>query len=586
MATTNAELARLFRDMAAMLELTGANRFRVIAHDRVAQALKDLPDDVAKLVDDPARLEGIEGIGTKSAKKIIEYVRTGKITEYEELLDVVPEGLLEVRRIPGLGPKTVKLLWEQGGVTDLPSLQAALDAGTLESLPRMGAKTLENIRASIGFMSRAGRRTRIGKAMPIAEAIVERLRAVPGTERVEFTGSLRRGRETIGDLDVLASSTDPHGLSEVFRSMDGVEQILVAGDTKSSVRLAAGLQADLRVVDATAYGAALLYFTGSKPHNVALRERAIKRGYRLNEYGLFPDDGEETPPQQRGIAPVVSATEASIYEKLELPYIPPPLREDRGELAEPPPELIDVGDVRAELHAHTIASDGRLTIELLVAEAKRRGYDTIAITDHSRSSVQANGLSDDRLRTHIAAVRDVAAQTDGIRVLAGSEVDILTDGRLDYDDELLSELDIVVASPHAALTQDTEKATRRLLAAIEHPLVDIVGHPTGRVIGRRGGLEPDLPTLVAAAAEHDTALEVNANSRRLDLRDTHVRAVVEAGGLIAINTDAHGVEDFDQLRYGVLTAQRGWLTADRCINTWAPEAIGAWLARRRGVAAR
>ena len=364
--------------------------------------------------------------------------------------------------------------------------------------------------------------------------------------------------------------------------MPGVTEVLVRAETKCSVRLELGAQADLRLVDAAAFGAALLYFTGSKAHNIVLRERAIKRGLRLNEYGLFPHDDQATgTPQERGVAPVAAETEAAIYTALELPFIPPELREDRGEFDAEPPTLVTCEDIRAELHAHTTASDGRLSIAELAAEAKHRGFHTIAVTDHSTSSVQANGLDPDRLRAHIDAIREADAGMSGITILAGSEVDILTDGRLDYEDDLLAELDIVVASPHAALTQDGATATKRLLAAIRHPLVHIIGHPTGRIIGRREGLDPDIEALVAAAVEHDTALEINANHRRLDLRDVHIRAAREAGAKIAIDTDAHAPRDFDQLRYGVITARRGGLTAAGCVNTWTQEKLHAWLKSKR-----
>ncbi len=580
--STNERLARIFEEMAALLELTGANPFRINAHARVARVLLELTVDVAELAQVPARLTDLEGIGKGSARKIIEFVRTGGVHEHEELLETVPPGLLEVMTIPGLGPKTVRLLWEKGGVTDLNSLKARLDSGELQKLPRLGAKSIENIKASMAFAARAAERVTLGAALPAALEIAERLRGVEGASRVEYAESLRRGRETIGDIDILAAGSDPAALSRAFVSMNGVVQVLAAGDTKSSVRLKTGIQVDLRVVDEGAFGAALLYFTGSKQHNVLLRERAIKRKLRLNEYGLFPDGPrEDEAPQKRGVEPVAAATEESVFRALGLPWIPPELREDRGELDSVLPDLIELSDITCELHAHTLASDGRFTIEGLAEEARARGFHTVAVTDHSKSSVQANGLSPERLREHIDAVRAADRATEGITILAGAEVDILTDGRLDYDDDLLAELDIVIASPHAVLRQDPETATRRLVAAIKHPLVHILGHPTGRMINRREGLRPDLGALIEAAREHDTALEINANPSRLDLRDTHVRAAVEAGALLSINTDAHRPEHFDYLRYGILTARRGWLTAKRCINTWSEQQLQRWL-RKKG----
>ncbi|MCA9284438.1 MAG: DNA polymerase/3'-5' exonuclease PolX [Phycisphaerales bacterium] len=580
--SSNAELARLFTEMAAVMELTGENPFRIRATEKVARTLEDLTLDVSTLVDEPKRLVAIEGIGEGSAQRIVEFLRTGRIAEHDELLAKVPKGLLAVLGVPGLGPKTVKLLWEKGGVTDLASLKEALDSGTIEKLPRMGEKTVQNIRESLDFMSKSSSRMRLGEAMPLAEEIVAHLSASANVERVDFAGSLRRGRETIGDIDILASAKRPSAASKAFTSMGDVQKVLASGETKSSVRLKSGVQVDLRLVDDEAFGAALLYFTGSKEHNVALRELAVRKGYRLNEYGLFPDDDDPSPPQSRGVRPVAAAKEEDIYRKLGLPWCPPEMREDRGELAlKKIPKLIELDDIKCELHAHTTASDGRLSIEELAAEAKRRGFHTIAVTDHSRSSVQANGLSPERLREHIEEIRRVAARTKGIAILAGSEVDIHADGSLDYDDDLLAELDIVVASPHASLRQEPAKATDRLVRAVKHPLVHILGHPTGRLINAREGLHPDMDKVIAAAVASNTALEINANYLRLDLRDHHVRSAVDAGALVAINTDAHSTDHFDFLRYGVMTARRGWLTGERCVNAWSSTRLREWLESKR-----
>jgi len=575
--STNAELAAVFGEMAAVLELLGANRFRVNAHARVARVLKDLTTDVAMLCDDAAKLTAVEGIGEASAKKIIEYVQTGKVQEHQNLLAEIPAGLLEVLEIPGLGPKTVKLMWEQANVTDVASLQSAIESGKLEKLPRMGAKTIENIKESIAFAAKSTGRVRLGEAMPVAEAIVERLCEVKGVKRIQYAGSLRRGKETIGDIDILASAGNPEELAQAFRSMAGVEKVLASGETKSSIRLETGIQVDLRIIDDKSFGAALAYFTGSKQHNVAMRERALKRRFRLNEYGLFRDDGKDEPPQKRGMKPVAAKTEEEIYAALELGWIPPEIREDRGEFVSRLPKLVELEDIRGDLHAHTTESDGHMTLDELAETAKAMGYHTVAVTDHSKSSAQANGLSEDRLRREIDEVREADQRIKGIRILAGSEVDILSDGRLDYDDDLLAALDIVIASPHVALKQPTAKATQRLLSAIRHPLVHIVGHPTGRIINKREGLTPDMNVLIEAAVEHDTALEINANYYRLDLRDTHVRAAAEAGALISINTDAHTTDNFEQMRYGVMTARRGWLTAKQCVNTWPKIKLMKWL---------
>ena len=342
------------------------------------------------------------------------------------------------------------------------------------------------------------------------------------------------------------------------------------------------VQVDLRVIDDERWGASLAYFTGSKEHNVALRQRALDRGLTLNEYGLFPEDDDPKPPHQRGVQPVAAKTEAELYAKLDLPYIPPELREDRGEIGlKETPRLIEIADIKAELHAHTTASDGVMTIVELAREAQRRGFHTIAVTDHSPTAGLAGGLKPRRLLEHIEAVHAARDEVKGITILAGSEVDILANGKLDYADDLLAKLDIVVASPHIALTQSPEDATERLLAAISHPLVHILGHPTGRLILRRRGLEPDMPRLFKAAAEHDVAMEINAHWMRLDLRDVHVRSALDAGCNIAIDCDVHHPEDYDNLRFGVQTGRRGWLTPERCVNAWTAKKLHAWLKKKR-----
>jgi len=586
--STNAVLATLFDEIATALEITGAMVFKVNANRNVARVLEHLTVDVATLAPDKKKLTAIDGIGDGSAKKIIEFIQTGKVAEHEELLTKVPRGLMDITRIPGVGPKTAKLLFETCGVCDVATLKAKIASGELKDIPRLGEKSLQNIAKSLEFMDKATERTRLGEAMPLAETIIEFLSQVPGVEQIDCAGSLRRGQDTIGDIDILAATTDPAALFKTFIEMPLVQQVLVSGESKASIRLAPprGVQVDLRVIPKDSFGAALLYFTGSKQHNVTLRERALKKGLTLNEYGLFPEDkNDKTPPHQRGIKPKAAKTEASIYKVLGLPFIPPELRENRGEFdkdrSASMDALVKLDDIKAELHAHTKASDGSFTIEGLIEEAQSRGFHTVAITDHSKSSVQANGLSSDRLLRHIDDIREAASRHNGITVLAGAEVDILTDGRLDYDDDLLAKLDIVVASPHASLKQEPALATKRLLAALRHPLVHILGHPTGRIINRREGLSPDIHQLIEAAVEHDKALEINANHLRLDLRDSHVQAAVDAGALIAIDTDAHTVDDFDELRYGVLTARRGWVTANRCLNAWPKAKLHKWIKAKR-----
>ncbi len=586
----NQEIASRLHLMAALLELTGADSFRASAHARAARAIDDLTVDLGEIAGDRKRLLAIEGIGPKIADKIAEFAATGRVREVDELAAQVPAGLLEVMRVPGMGPKTVRAVWQTLGVTDLASLRRAIEDGSILTVPRMGKKAAENIKAALAFIEESGSRARLGEAQPLAETIVARMRALPGVKRAEFAGSMRRGRDTVGDVDVVVAASKAAGAAagESFRAMQEVRQVLAAGETKSSVRASMGggraIQVDLRVVQPASFGAALLYFTGSKEHNVRLRQRALSMGMTLNEYGLFPEDGEKAPPQERGVRAVAAETEEGIYRALGLPMIPPELREDHGETSLPVDHdfgLIEIGQIRAELHAHTTASDGSMSIEELAAEAKARGFHTIAVTDHSKSQPLANGLTVERLAAHVEAIRAAARRVEGIAILAGSEVDILPDGSLDYDDQTLHGLDIVVASPHAALKQEPGAATERLVRAASHPLVHIIGHPTGRLINAREGLSPDIGAVARAAAASGTALEINANSHRLDLRAEHVRMALEAGASIAIDCDVHTRADFEQLRFGVATARRGGLTAERCVNAWPAERLRAWLASKR-----
>jgi DNA polymerase (family 10) len=560
--STNTDLAKIFHTIASILEIKGESGFKVNANTKVARTLEDLVEDISSVKD----LTAIPGVGKSSAAKIKNYIETGTMPEYEALRNSIPSGLLDLMRVQGLGPKKVRQLWQDAGVVDIVSLRTAIDEDRLDSLPRMGKKTIENISQALLFIEESGNRTRIGEAMPVAESIADTLEKVDGVIKVAFAGSLRRGKETIGDIDILASTNCPDLLADTFCELDTVAMIQAKGNTKCSVRLKSGMQVDLRMVAKESFGAALLYFTGSKNHNIILRERAMKQNKKLNEYGLEPQN--------------ISEDEEAIYSNLGLPFIPPEIREDRGELnCKKTLDLITVKDIKCDLHCHTTASDGHMSIEELAIHAIACGYHTIAVTDHSQSQTQAGGLKPNRLKKHIEDIHEVNGRLEEITILAGSEVDILSDGTLDYDDELLSKLDIVVASPHSLLNQSQEDSTKRLLRAIEHPLVHIIGHPTGRIINKRKGLEPNMATVVAAAAKHNTALEINANSYRLDLRDTHVNAAVEAGAMLSINTDAHRQEDFEQLRYGVLTARRGWLQPDKCINCLGHDELQTWLGR-------
>lgn len=585
----NQNASLIFGRIAQMLELTGGDRFRVNAANKVSRELKAQTTDLETLAkaEDTKALTALEGIGKGTAGKLIELAHNGVISEHEELLEKVPAGLMEVLSIPGLGPKTVKLMWDDLKIESVADLKTEIAKGTVADLPRMGAKTIDNMVAAIEFMESSGERLHIGLALPIARGIVETMLGVDGVVRAEYAGSLRRGEETIGDIDVLIVTSDAEKAREAFTGMDGVTKVLASGETKASVRYAlssaderfkdlstpAEIQIDLRMVEEGSWGAAMAYFTGSKDHNVAMRKLAIKHGMSLNEYGLTKNDMPD---------PIACETEEAIYLALGAAYVPPTLRQDRGELrAEELPHLIQPEDIKADLHTHTIDSDGKMTLEESATIARDRGFHTLAITDHSQSSAVANGLKPDRLKKQIKAIHTFYESFDGLTVLAGSEVDILVDGSLDYDDDLLNALDIVVASPHAGLRAKPKDATKRLLKAIAHPSVHIIGHPTGRLIQRREGLSPDMDELIAAALEHDVALEINSHWLRLDLRDTHVRAAVEAGCKIAINCDVHRAEDYNNLIFGVLTGQRGWLTAELCVNAWDHDRLHEWLKSKR-----
>ncbi|MEO0586504.1 MAG: DNA polymerase/3'-5' exonuclease PolX [Planctomycetota bacterium] len=580
MPSHNAEIAKRFQQMADVMQLTGANRFRVIAFEKAANAIADLSRDVASI--DPDALTDIDGIGDGTAQRIREYLDTGTIADHEKLLAKVPPGLPALLDVPGLGAKTVVKLWKEAEVDSIDALSKAIDDGTVASLKGLGKKKAQQIKDSLAFLESAGSRVNIGVALPVAEALAEKLRKLDGVQRCQHAGSLRRGRETIGDIDLLVAAHADHAaaIGDAFATFDEVDAVIAHGKTKVSIRTHNGLQCDLRVVSPDAFGAALMYFTGSKDHNVRLRERAINMGMKLSEYGLFPADTEDTPNTK----PLVADTEEAVYKKLKLPWVPPELREDRGEIkraeADDLPTLIEESDVRAELHAHTTASDGSLSIRELVDAALDRGFHTLAVTDHSKGQAQANGLDAKRLRQHIKDIHAVAADyEDRIAVLAGSEVDILADGSLDYDADLLAELDLVVASPHAALSQEPATCTKRLIKAIENPHVHIIGHPTGRLINRRAGLEPDMPAIVDAAKANGVALEINAHHARLDLRDTHARLALDAGVKLAIDTDAHGLADFHQLRYGILTARRAGATKSDVVNCLTRKQLAKWLKR-------
>ncbi|HSI37034.1 MAG: DNA polymerase/3'-5' exonuclease PolX [Phycisphaerae bacterium] len=597
----NSELAGLFERMAQIMEIKGANPFKSIAFHKVARVLRDLTVDVKQCCAD-GTIKEIQGIGEGSRKVILEYVRDGRSADYEELAASVPAGLIPMLQIPSLGPKTIALLWKERAVTSIDELKKAIEEGRLAGLKGVGEKKIQAIKDGIDLLARSAGRMGIAEALPVAQSLLAQVRKIKGVKRAEAAGSLRRFRETVGDVDLVCAVTDQSEgefITGEFVKLPEVSKVLGQGGTKASILTAGGLQVDLRIVPVEHYGATLLYFTGSKEHNVRLRGRAIDMGLTLNEWGLYKitiaePDREKVKSggrveKQTGSAPtakpVAAKTEEAVYEALDLQFVPPELREDRGEIEAAEkraiPELITVAHIRGDLHTHTTASDGVNTIEEMAEAAKERGYAFLAITDHSKSQVIANGLNEERLLAHVKAIHKAGERIKGIKLLAGCEVDILADGRLDFDESILNELDIVVASPHVSLSQDEKKATDRIVRAIETRYVNIIGHPTGRVIGRRDGLPLDFGRVYAAAAKAGVALEINAGWPRLDLSDVNARGALRAGCKLAIDTDAHATDGFEEIGWGIGVARRAWATPGDVINCLAFEELKGFVAKKR-----
>ena len=570
----NREIADMFERIADMLELLGENAFRVNSYRKASRVIGDLTDDVADLAE-AGRLQKLPGIGASTAKKIDEYLATGSMQRCEELAAQVPAGVVEMMHVPGLGPKTAGLVYKEAGVDSIARLQEAIAAGKLADLPGLGAKKLENIEKGIRTYLAGQERVLLGRALPIAEEIAEAMRKVEGVQDVLPAGSLRRRRETIGDIDILVASTRGKAVVEAFVALPAVTDVLAAGDTKGSVRVEGGLQVDCRVVPPESLGAAAQYFTGSQAHNVRLREIAIGRKLKLNEYGVF-----------RGEERIAGETEEEVYEALGLPWVPPELREDRGEVEAAQkgelPTLIEPGDIRGDLHVHSTWSDGGGTIEQMAEACRALGYRYMCVTDHSQSLKIAGGLTPDRLREQRKDIEAANKKLKGFRVLAGLEVDILGDGALDTPDEVLAELDFVIASIHQGMGQSEEQITRRIVAAMRNPHVHAIAHPTGRLIGQRDPYAVDFDEIVRVAAETGTALEINAHYERLDLNDVHARAARDAGVRLVINTDAHGPDHLAMMRFGVATARRGWVRPDDVLNTLTLKKLLAWTSRKSG----
>jgi len=575
---TNQQLAAQFKLIGDLLEIKGEVIYKTLAYRKASESLNELSQE-AFAIWQQGKLTEIPGVGKAIAEKIDELFQTGRLGFLEKLTAEVPASLAELLQVPDLGPRKAGLFWRQAGVSNLAELENAAREEKLRQLPGMGAKSEAKILAGIEALARRSNRIPLGKAWLFAQELAARLRSLPGVTAVELAGSLRRRRVTVGDLDILAAASDSQGVMADFISDALVERVVSQGDTKASVEYRYGLRAQLWVHPPERFGTALQYATGSKDHNVRLRELALKKGLSLSEHALRSITHPEADE-------ILCASEQEVYAALGLPWIAPELREDRGEvqaaLAGKLPRLIELQDIRSELHSHTHWSDGRMSIRELAQAALKRGLQAIVVSDHSASLGVAGGLSVERLMQQRQEVHQVQQELgESIRLLHGTEVEILADGSIDFPPQVLAELDIVTASLHSSLRQPRPQITQRLLHAIRNPHVDIIGHPTGRMIPNREGADLDMEAVFSAALERGVALEINAHPSRLDLDDVYARRFVEMGGLLSINTDAHAESDLDLLHFGVGVARRGWVEARSVINTWQVPELLNWLAQRK-----
>ncbi len=556
----NQQIAKIFDEIAELLDLKGENVFRVRAYRRAAQNIDGLPKDVATLSRE--ELESIPGIGKDLAGKIQEYLTTGKVAQHEELKKQIPQGVLELLRVPGLGPKTAKMLYEEKKIKSIDELETLTRTGQLAGLPGIQKKTEENILKGIELIKRGTERRPLGRVLPLAEDIVSRVKGSAPVDRIMVAGSIRRRKETVNDIDILTTSKQPEKVMEVFTKLPQVSRVLMHGPTKSSVITDEGIQVDLRVVEEDSYGAALQYFTGSKQHNIKLREMAVRAGLKINEYGVFQEPGEKRIGGKR---------EEDVYKALKMPLIPAELREDTGEieaaLEGKLPDLVSIEDIKGDLHVHTKWSDGSHDLETMVQGARKKGYQYIAVTDHTKGLGIAHGLDETRLAEEIKAIDEANKKLTGFRILKGTEVDIRSDGRLDLSDEALSGLDIVVASVHSGFKQSQEQITERMLSAIRNPCVSVIAHPTGRLIGERDAYAIDMDAVLKEAARYGVAMEINAYPLRLDLNDRHLKMARDYGVSLVINTDTHVLSQYDFMTYGVSVARRGWVEKKDVLNT-------------------
>jgi DNA polymerase (family 10) len=568
----NKEIAEIFDRIADALEFKGEQFFRVLAYRKAARIIEELTDDI-EVLNKENKLREIPGIGEGIANKIDEYLNTGKMKKLAEAMQGISKDLLELLNIQNLGPKTLKLASDELGVKNLNDLKRVIDDGSLAKLFRMGEKKVENIQKGIALYEHGKARIPIDRALEIADIVVKYLKKSRLITNATPSGSLRRMKETIGDIDILVSGKNGRKIVEYFTKMPGVMQVLASGDTKGSVILETDLepiQVDIRIVPEIQYGAALQYFTGSKDHNVKIRSLAKEKGLKVSEYGVF-----------RGKKSIAGKTEISVYKALGLPWIPPEIREDRGEieaaLANKLPKLVELTDIKGDLHIHTNNSDAVNTLEEMIRAAINLGYEYIAFADHSKAAYYANGLTEARLKREINAIAKLQEKYKNIKILKGIEVDILDSGNLDFSDKILSQLDIVIASVHQGFKK---RVTERMCAAIENPNVDIIAHPTGRLISRRPGYDVNLEKVLECAKKYHKIMEINAYPDRLDLNDIWTRKAKDMGIKIAVNTDAHGITDLEWMKFGVSVARRAWLEKQDIINTMKWEEIKKFLSLR------
>ena len=569
----NKELADLFDRMADILEFKSENPFKISAYRKASRIIGDLTQDIEEIAES-GKLKDVPGIGEGMAEKIVEYLKTGKVSKFEEVRKGISDELIAIMDIPGMGPKTLAMIHKEKGISNLSQLEKAVEDGSLIGLPGIGEKKVENIKRGIQLLKQSKGRMNLGIAFPVAKRIVEALREKAGSRKIEWAGSLRRMRENIGDIDILATGPNKEKIIQTFTHLSEVKEVLASGETKASVIVEGSIQIDLRVVEEDSYGAALQYFTGSKAHNIHLRGIAKAKGIKINEYGVF-----------KGEKKIGGKEEEDVYRVLGMDWIEPELREDRGEIEAANetrlPKLVKEHDIKGDFHVHSNWSDGTSSIEEIARAAQKRGYQYVALCDHSKSLKIAHGLDESRLMKQIEEIDRVNEKMKNFQILKGTEVDILSDGRLDFPEKVLEKLDLVVASVHSGFKQEQEKMTKRIVRALENPLVHILGHPSGRLLGARDPYEVEIDEVMGAAKQYGKALEINAYFERLDLDDIHCRKAKEMGILLAIGTDSHHLDQMWMISLGVAVARRGWLETKDVLNTLSLKEILKWCQRTR-----